>query len=639
MIPLIKAKQESTVQNPKVAKLKVVDLGETELDPDSEQVDVQQKRDSGYPYNRPPNRVSSGTRFRFRANQSRGQVASRFPARLSKPFAKYGPPNHLNSNPSAHDHHAQQQRNKLQQHHAGQQQSVGIDNDLTQQEVPSPIRNLDFTIENPIASQNNEPFGMHTANYLPPQNQKLPAYSSADNFTPPSADSQNLVQSQNHHQISDATLFLSENAQAIQQLYGAPASNQDFAPGNEQFHADTGNQFQSDQLMNFESTLQSPHEFRSSLPSYASGTLSAHETLEQIQSLEKDRLIVQLQQALAQAQNNPSADAAGRYAQNQASFIQNEELLASLNQQMKSHVSTTPQSFNFATEGAAFSQSPFLPGTTINPLGHFPFNYNVATTARTPTTTTTTSTTTVTGLPSPSTSQSPKNDDTSQITSLQSASNQAGASAASSSPIGIPVYGGFVPTVIASNFIPSYSTSVFAPVRPVQPASDTSPTHFGIPIPTESTSGKPGSDSSIPTSTKPSSFKPPLTNQPGLALTPAITPVALPVQPIRPVAAPLHPFATHPVISNPLHPVLPVAGPAQVHPVQASTPAVTSSVQHTYGVQTALINPVVYKPVKAVYPVYYYPNVAYQLQKPALPSYPWSYAPSYAQTKPAQIWK
>ncbi|XP_011334358.2 proline-rich protein 36, partial [Ooceraea biroi] len=634
MLLLIKAEQEDATQKPEIAKLEVVDLGETEVDPDSEQLDVQRKRDSGYAYNR-LNRVSPSARIRFRANQLRSQAASRPPARLSRPFAKYGPP--------THGHYAQQHRNKLEQHDVGQQQPLNIDNGLTQLEVPSPIRDVDFTVVNPIASQNDEPFGMHTSNYLPPQNQKLPAYSSVDNFTPQLQSPQ--LQSQNSHsqnlvrsQISDAALFLSENAQAIQQLYGAPANNQDFAPGNEHFQTDIGNQVPSDQFRSFESTLQSPQEFRGALPSYASGTLNPHETLEQIQSLEKDRLIVQLQQALAQAQSSePSADAAGRYAQNQASFVPNRELLASVSQRMKSHLSTTPQSFGLATESEAFSQSPFPPGTTISPLGQFPFNYDVATTARAPTTTTTAATT-VAGLPPP---QSPKDDGTSQVASSQPVPNQPGLPAAPSSPVGVPVYGGFAPTVIAgTNFIPSYSTGLLTPVRPVRPAFGTSPTQFGIPIPTEAP-GEPASDSpSVPTTTTPSSFKPPLANQPGFGLTPTITPVALPVQPIRPVAAPLHPLATHPVISNPPHPVLPVTSTAQVHPVQTATPAVTSSVQHTYGVQTALINPIVYKPLKAVYPVYYYPNVAYQLQKPALlPSYPWNYAPSYAQTKPAQTWK
>lgn len=633
MLSLAQAKKKVKVQEPEVTKLEVVNLGEAEIELNPKRSDVQWKRDSGYSYSR-PNRVSSSSRFRFQAHQSKGQIAPKVPSLLSRPFTKYGPPSHSTSGPIAHGH-AEQQRNKL--HHVGQQQPVRFHDGLIKQEVPSPIRNVDFAEANPIASQNNEPFGMHTASYLPPQNQKLPAYPPTDNFAPqlhPSissvaqvqnSQSQNFI-SQSQNQISDAALFLSENAQAIQQLYGAPASSQDFAPGNEQFHDTGNNQIQrpNDQFRNFESTSQSPQE----LPSYASGTLNPHETLEQIQSLEKDRLIVQLQQALAQAQTTPSAEAAAtaaaRYAQNQASFIQNQELLASVSQQMK-HITTTPQTV-FATGSTAFSQSPFMPGTTINPL-ELPLNYGVPTTVHTPTTTTT-----VTGAPiAQPPPQSPKGDGATQVTLPQPAPNQPG-SPAISTAVGIPVYGGFVPTFITGgNLLPSYSTSILpsGPIRPVQSAG-ASPTHFGLPIPTEPPA-KPGS--TIPTTTPSSAFKP---GQAGIALTPAITPVALPVRPIRPIGAPLHPLATPAV-----HPVLSVTNPVQAHPIAPGS--VTSSVQHTYDVQTALINPgVLYKPVKAVYPVYYYPDVAYQ--KPAVavagwPSYPWSYAPSYAQTKPAQIWK
>ncbi|XP_029160268.1 uncharacterized protein LOC114932246 [Nylanderia fulva] len=612
---LTQAKQEDEVQKPEITKLEIVDLGESEVEPNSEQSDVQRKRNTGYIYK--SNRISSSTRLRFPEHQSRDQIASKFPGQLNRPFTKYGPPNHSTSGPITQGYHAQQHRNKLQ-YHVSQQQSSNFNDGLIEQEIPSPIRNVDFVEMNPIASQNNEPFGMHTANYLPPQNQKLPAYSSTDNFVPQSSQSplnhgansqnQNLVHPVN--QISDAALFLYENAQAIQQLYGAPANNQDFAPNNNQFQG-TSNQIpnQNSQFRDFESTSQDSQEFRGSLPSYASGTLN-QETLEQIQSFEKDRLIVQLQQALAQTQTTLRPEAVGRYAQNQASFIQNQELLKLLSQQTKSQI-PMPQTAAFASENTAFSQSPFLPGTTVNPLKGFSFNYGG------PTTTPLVPTTTVGEVPITPSPQSSKNDDTTQTASSQPGSAVAGSLA------GIPVYGGFVPTFIAgTNLAPSYSTSIFTPVKPAQ-SSDTSPTHFGIPIPTEP-SQKPGLAPSIPATMTPSASA----NQPGAVF----TPVTLPVQSIRPIATPLHPLTSvHPVVS----PLLP-ANPVPVYPAQVS-PAVTSSVQHTYGTQTALINPVLYKPVKAVYPVYYYPNVAYQLQKPALPNYPWNYAPSYPQTKPTQI--
>lgn len=592
------------MQKPEVTKLEVVNLGEIEVTPDSEQTDVQQKRNSGYIHNK-SHHISSNARLRFQGNRSRGRIVSKFPGQLSRPFTKYGPPSHATSGPITQGYRAQQHRNKLHQ----ASQPISFHDGLVEQEIPSPIRNVDFAEVNPIANQNNEPFGMHTANYLPPQNQKLPAYSSTNNFVPQSSQNshdtslqnENLVQTQNH-QISDAALFLSENAQAIQQLYGAPANNQDFAPNRFQ---DIGNQVQNlNQFRDFESTLQSPQEFRGALPPYASGTLN-QETLQQIQSLEKDRLIVQLQQALAQVQTTPSA--AGRYAQNQASFIQNQELLESISQQIRSQIST-PQTATFGSENTAFSQSPFLPGTTVNPLKGFSFNYGVSTT--TPIIPTTT-----TGIPITRPPESSKSDGTTQV------SPQSG-SAAAGSPVGIPVYGGFVPTIITgTNLVPSYGTNIFTSIKPIQ-SSETSPTHFGIPIPTESNQ-KPAP--STPSTTTPSSIS--SANQPGAAFTPVITPVTLPVQPIRPVATPLHPFAT------PVHPVTSLLPASPIYPAQIN-PAVTSGIQHTYGTQTALINPVLYKPIKTIYPVYYYPNVAYQLQKPTLPNHPWNYAPSYTQTKP-----
>ncbi|XP_071575381.1 uncharacterized protein [Temnothorax nylanderi] len=629
VVSVTQAKQKAEVQKSQVTKLDVVNLGEVEVESDFKQSDVQRKRESGYTYNR-PNRISSNARFRIQTHPSRSQIAFKVPGQLSRPFTQYGPPIHSTSGSTTHGYHAQQQHRDKLQHDVSQQQSIGFGGTgLMEQEVPSPIRNVDFAEVNPIASQNDEPFGMNTANYLPPQNQKLPAYISTDNFDSQripgrgqihdtNLQSQNFVQAQN--QISDAALFLADNAQAIQQLYGAPASNQDFAPSNDQFQ-DVGNPIHNLNSQ-FESTSQNPEGFRGTLPSYASGTLDPRKTLEQIQSLEKDRLIVQLQQALVQAQTNPNV--AGRYAQNQAGFIQNQELLASISQQVNSHIPTTPQSAAFGPGNTAFSQSTFLPETTVNPL-RFPVNYGIPTTTQTPTTTTTAGILTTQSPLQPS-----KSDGIAQAVSSHPASNQPGSST-TGSPAGIPLYGGFVPSFITGTNFPSYGTSIFTSgsVRPVQ-SPETSPTHFGIPIPTEPPQKPvPGSAPSTPATTIPSLSPASSSNRPGFAL----TPVALPIQPIRPVA----PFATpvRPIVA----PLLP-AYPAQVHPAQTA-PTVSSSVQHSFSVQNALINPALYKPVKAVYPVYYYPvDIAYQLQKPTSPSYPWNYAPSYTtQTGPAKIWK
>ncbi|KAK2585676.1 hypothetical protein KPH14_010291 [Odynerus spinipes] len=560
-----------------ITKLEVVELDEAETDSDAKESDVQIKRDSGYSYNR------VNTRSRFQGGQSgyRGRIVSRVPSQINRPFNKYGPPSHQNSGFSK-PAHGQQNRDKFQQHghsshqshrYPSNQHSGNFENhgsSLWDQGIPSPIRNIDFVEPSPIAGQNNEPFGSNTANYLPPKNQKLPGYSPPDSFSPQPVlsisqshmeaqnanfQNQNIVQSQGS-QISDAALFLTQNAQALEQLYGAPATSQEFAPNVNDF-VDQNNQLQNPnaQFQSFESTSANPQGFRGPLPSYASGTLNPQETLEHIQSLEKDRLIAQLQQALAQSQI---------------------------------------QSPN--TQGnVAFNQSPFLPGTTTGPT-KFPLGYGLTTTTQSPSTTTTT-TTTSTGRPI----QGSRGDGTSPVGTNVPAPVQPGTAVVPS--IGFPFYGGFVPTFVTG----------------------TSPTHFGIPIPTDQgqkpSSGIPQTPQ-LPPKTPPSSGQPGVTSPPPVHPAHPISP--LPVTPLHPVATPVHP----------VHPILP-ATPTHVHPPAGSTPS-----QHpTYGLQTPLINPVLYKPIKPVYPVYYYQNVAYQLQKPTLPTYPWSYAPSYVSAKPAQIWK
>ncbi|XP_076621698.1 uncharacterized protein LOC143342095 [Colletes latitarsis] len=601
------AEADRVEEKPEITKLELLDLGAGESDVDEDDSEVQRKRDSGYSYKRP-----SRLRFQLEQNGNRGRVVNRHPAQINRPITKYGPPGYQSSSPSRP--HGQQHRDKLQSHNGGQQHSSNHDNrpnGYLEQEVPSPIRQVDFVEPNPISSQNNEPFASHAANYLPPQNQKLPGYTSPQTFSLTHAaqsfqnngqsanfQSQSLVQSP--EQISDAALFLAQNAHAIQQLYGAPANEQDFAPNNENRFAGQNDQVQQSvgQFQNLETSSPSPNGFSGPLPSYASGTLSAQETLEQIQSLEKDRLIVQLQRALAT--QTQDADAAGRYAQNQPSFVQNQDLLASLGQQMKIHAQ--PGTANVGPGNTAFNQSPFLPGTTISP--GLPLNYGLLSTTTLPSTTTSTTTTTTVQPP-----QATKGDGTSQVGHLLPTPSLPPSTA------GLPVYGGFVPTLIAGagflSNVPSYGPGFFAPgtVTSVQ-TSGSSPTHFGIPIPTDL--GQKPTSTTTPTSTPSSTPVNPSTNRPSTPSSPPIHTVPLPVHPV-----------------TPLQPVLP-ATPAQ-------TP---SSAYPAYGIQTPVINPFLYKPVKPVYPFYYYPNVAYQLQKPAAPTYPWSYAPTYAtQAKPAQIWK
>ncbi|KAL2731908.1 transcription initiation factor TFIID subunit 12-like [Vespula squamosa] len=589
----------NTEESSDITKLEVVELSEAETDNDAKESDVQIKRDSGYSYNRP------NTRSRFQSGQLgyRGRFVTRIPSQINRPFNKYGPPSHQNLGLSKPNVHGQQHRDKFQHHgqssqhrHPNNQHSNNFPNHgngLWDQGIPSPIRNLDFAEVSPIASQNNEPFGSNTANYLPPRNQKLPAYSPADNFSPQHAVStsqshheshnanfqnQNVVQSQGG-QISDAALFLSQNAQALQQLYGAAATNQDFAPNTNDF-VDQNNQIQnpSGQLQHFENTSPNPQIFRGPLPSYASGTLNPQETLEHIQSLEKDRLIAQLQQALAQSQvQSPNTEV--RYAQNHGNYPQNQDLLASI--------------------GTEF---PPL-GTTTGPI-KFPLGYGLTTTTtQSPGISATTTIATSTGRPI----QTNKGDGTTQIGVNVPVPVQPGTAVVN--PLGFPLYGGFVPTFVAN--VPSYGVYSPGAVTPIQ-SSGSSSTHFGIPIPTDQ--GNKGIQPQLPPKT------PPSTSQPGVV-------TSTPVQPVHPTS-PLHPVAT------PIHPVLP-ATPTHVQPSVGTTPN-----QHpTYGLQTPLINPLIYKPIKPVYPVYYYSNLAYQLQKPTLPTYPWSYAPSYVSAKPAQIWK
>ncbi|XP_076173021.1 uncharacterized protein LOC143149492 [Ptiloglossa arizonensis] len=635
--------EDKAEEKSEITKLELLDLGAGESDVDTGNSEVQQKRDSGYSYKRPSG-FSAASRSRFQQPAHAGRIVNRHPAQINRPANKYGPPGYQSSSPSRPAQHVQQHRDKLQHNgHRGHQHSSNFDgrpSGYLQQEVPSPIRQVDFVEPNPIASQNNEPFASHAANYLPPRNQKLPDYTPPQTFSftqaaqnlqnqaqPANFQGQNLLQSP--EQISDAALFLSQNAQAIQQLYGAPATQQDFAPNDDQFSG-PNNQVQQAPFQNLESSSQTPQGFQGNLPSYASGTLSAQETLEQIQSLEKDRLIVQLQRALAtQAQ---TSEPAGRYAQNQPSFVQNQDLLASLGQRTKIH-GFDAQPGAVALGNTAFNRSPFLPGTSIAP--GLPLNYGLLSTTALPPTTTATTTTTTTPVQPP---QAAKADGSSQLGSTLPPLSLPPSTA------GLPVYGGFVPTLITGtgflSNVPSYGPGFFAPgtVTPVQ-TSGSAPTHFGIPIPTDQKPTTVNTPSSTPSTTLSGASTPSSPPVNTLPVQPVpVNPVAtLPVQPVATHPVATHPVATHPPVVTPLQPVTPlrpVLPPTHVHPQQ------TPSAYPTYGLQTSVVNPFLYKPVKPVYPFYYYPNVAYQLQKPASPTYPWSYAPTYAtQAKPAQIWK
>lgn len=673
-----------------VTKLDVVDLGEVRDPSDLKISESQRKRDSGYVYNR-PDRLSN--RQRFNGPGYRGKILTRYPSQSQRPFNSYGVP--LQSGQSArpsNQYGAPQNSNfgsSQNQFNGHRGQSNGHGNHQSQfskpnggywnQEVPSPVRHVDFVVPSPIASQNDEPFGRDTANYLPPRNQELPTYSAPhtfvhgqQNFQQDNShnENQNLVQQnqgqnfnfpdQNINQgISDGANFLAQNAQAISQLYGAPATDQNFAPNNEEFLGQN-NQIQGVVGPSSGQGSQSQQGFQGPLPSYASGTLSSEESLAQIQSKEKDRLIAQLQTLLSQSQsqNGGSSEFSGQYAQNHGNYIQNQNLLASISSQFQNQAKYNGQDNlnvnQFGSANTAFGQAPFIPGTSTSPT--FTLGYGL-TTQQTPTTTTTTTTTTASPI---TPSQNPKGD----------GSSQSGTSVPAPAP-GFPQYGGFVPSLVpGTSFVgglPSYGPigSGFVPAT-VQPAGS-SPTHFGLPIPQDPNAAQqpqsPGSSIPRPVQT------PNPVGQPSSS-TPVSRPVGIPAQPVQPV----HPIGSfHPV--HPLQPVYPVQPVHAVHPVHAVRPLspfppaiaplhpasssvhgvqqfnpipspvqpvgvpATASAHPSYGIQSGIYNPLLYKPVKTVYPVLYYPNLQYQEQKPAVPTYPWSYAPSFAQAKPAQIWK
>lgn len=636
----------------KVDQLDVVELADDNGETKSSE--AQRKRDSGYSYTR-PDRFSSPQRWE--PSGVRGRIITKpSGSQTVRPFNRYGPPKQTGphsgrpSSQYAPQHQYSAPHNRRPQHTGGQ----------THQEVPSPVRTYDFVEPSPIASQNNEPFNSNAAGYLPPRNQKLPGYTNSQTFSIQQTtqipvnhqqhqqqqhdnfgnnfQSQQLVQGQfrDQQQISDAALFLAENAQAISQLYETPATNVNYEPvqnfqGSQDQLQNPNSQFQTFDVSGSSQTgqirgIDELRGFQGRLPSYASGILDPQQTLQQIQSLEKDRIISQLQRDLVTAQGKVEASTSARYAQNHqtGSYAQNQAILASLGTQINPSIGPQldrPNSINgqrpFGHDAPAFGGAHFLPTTTTS-TG---FLYGLQST--TPATQSPSTTTAVSSSPPSTTPQRPVQGASSD------GSSQVGTSV--SAPGTAPTYpylqyGGFVPTIIGTNLLtgyPNYGTNYLgsgsSTMTLAQPAGS-SPTHFGIPIPSLPSGGQEASSSAGP----PLSQKP--QPSPGQHHQQPSTPVGLvPLRPIQPI---------HPIAAAPVHPIYPIAPTVtQVHPVQPPVPA-----QPTYGVQPAVVNPILIKPVKAVYPVYYYPNV-YQIQKPALPTYPWNYAPSYAQAKPGQIWK
>ena len=449
-----------------------------------------------------------------------------------------------------------------------------------QQGIPSPIRTYEFVEPSPIASQNNEPFNSNAANYLPPRNQKLPTSTNTYPFSKhqrPLQISQNLIQPplKNQHQISDAAQFLSQNAQAISQLYNTPAANMNYEP----FPENPNSQFQTFDASAINQGLQdsggSNGFHQGDVPSYASGFLDSREALQQIRSMDKDHLIGQFQQAL----DNPVSTSA-RYAPNPTNNV-HQNLLTSqgiqINTQLVGPQLDKPTNFNLGrpldSGNSGYGQTSFLQSGD-SPTSRFPITYRMQST--TPSTTTTTSTSQIPSVNS---------DGTLQI-------GTSGTPSGTSATYPYPHFGGFVPGIIG---YPNFGTDFLGSSSDSGQSTGTSPTQFGIPIPGVQTSSHGVFGLSEPSGTQ----------KPGTQVIPVQSIQTIPVNPVRAV-----------------YPIGPGVGQGQIP---------------TYGSQPAVVNPLLIKPVKPVFPLYY-PNV-YQIQKPGLATFPWTYAPPYSQAKPAQIWK
>lgn len=565
-----------STEKPKTLEDSKIDIKDLiEIDDDKEIPESQRKRDSGYFYSRP----SSSIYDSYRPSSARIKFPSRQSSNRVRPFSRYGPPNY-----SSHSRRPQNNKNPGQ----------------TQMEVPSLIKNTDFIEESPIASQNDSPFNPNSANYLPPKNQKLPTNLLAGTFQhhrpSPSADNNqvnnfvptqypqryNLLQNPpQDSSTSDEDFFLQQNAQKIAQLYEAPASNINYPPyddfqdsnsesqnPNSQFQiiaVDRPTNQQSEQQQ--QQQQQNSQGFSGPIPSYSSGILEDPRILDQIQSRVKDRIILQLQQALAASthQNQDPASEFLRYAQNYGQTIKNENSLSSLG--------TTSQLDQGHQSIPSFGGKGTFSPSSLGPHNNFPVTYGLPLDSQTPTTTT--------------------NPPASSSTTISSSSHQPHGNGnnnginylPSSVPFSFPQYNGFIPTSIPSTNIittlPNYGTNFLAPTLSNTPGQ--LPTHFGLPIP-------------IIPDTKPEinpTLGKPTTNIPQI---------------------PFH-QNIHPISNNQIFPVI-------------SSP-----------IQPTLVNSVFIKPVKPVYPLYYYhhQNIAYPLQKHSLPVSPWNYAPAYSARKSSNI--
>jgi hypothetical protein len=544
-----------------------------------------QRRKDPVSYYSKPKQLTDGNYREFGKHRYAGSTNSKLQRQINRPFKQYGPPSQENLN-FPHENN----------------QQISISNNLNQEALDSK-QNANFMKDSPIASQNNLPFGQHTANYLPPKNQELPTYSTSHYFSNQNHDfphhnqyqhqqqqynteqQQQQYDSQQHQQlhndqqqqhlyqqllndkqhfilqnvepnlnsgqnifpnqqISDAALFLSENAQAISNLYGAPADNENYAPNNQNFVPIHHNEQESQSLRTENLNNYQLQQFPNFLPSYASGILNSHESFEKVQSLDRERLIAQLQQALSNQQSSQ---------------------LKTENKPIKFHTEHNT-SFN--------NYQPFSASTSTSSLEGF-FGSSVP------------SLSTHTSISSPSTELIQPNRGGSVIENTQIETTFP-ASGTIRPSIPNPETIKFEPSLVpTANFVPSLPIyQIPLPHSTSLKSTSNSPTYFGIPIPTYNSLLQPSSKVAAITS-KPSN------NGYFNSVRSSIT------QP--------NPFPI-------------VASSTQIYP--------------SYGINSAALNSAsVYQPVKA-YPFHYYPNTVYQqLQKPVGLSGSanvWSYAPSFA---------
>lgn len=199
----------------------------------------------------------------------------------ARPFSRYGPPRtsvsaiafkspRLNEHPNSGSH--QQPSRKHPYDDSAQPEKIQMLG------VPSPIRQVDFRDQDPIASQNNEPFQHNVANYLPPKNQQLPGSTSFHMFQlqQPTHQLDNERHNTNRDavdqsQISDATEFLLKNSEALSKLYQAPVMNLNYPPF-EGAHSLNEQVQKSGSLLDHSGWLTHAPDYPQSNPSYASGS-------------------------------------------------------------------------------------------------------------------------------------------------------------------------------------------------------------------------------------------------------------------------------------------------------------------------------------------------------------------------------